>query len=143
MTSDLTPTRWLAKYYPVFIGVVLCSCLAIGTLVAIIGFSYLASIPLKPHKGGLLVGGGAAVGLVVFTSHFLLLRGRLWAVWIITTVLLGCLLIALPSYFYDPPLGVFAVAVLSPAVGVLLLNSQRHREMRNHLANLRKQRAVK
>ncbi|WP_416422168.1 hypothetical protein RAM80_19915 [Pseudomonas sp. App30] len=140
MTDQDGSLSWMAKYYPAFIGVVLCCCLAIGTVVAIVGFSYLANVPLKPLKGPGLLWGGASVGVAVFISHFLMVRGRLAATWVIAAVLLACLATALPSYFYQPPLGVFAVAVLSPLTGLLLLNSRRHREMRQHFLWLRRQR---
>ncbi len=140
MSAELNPVRWLARYYPVFIGVVLCSCLAIGTAVAVIGFSYLSDVPLKPTKGVALVGGGALMGLVVFLTHFMMVRGRLGAIWGIVAVLFGCLLVGLPSYVYQPPLGVYAIVVLSPLVGLLLLNSKRHRQMRQHFLELRQQR---
>ncbi len=140
MSTELNPVSWLARYYPVFIGVVLCSCLAIGTAVAVIGFSYLGDVALKPIKGPALLGGGTLVGLIVFLAHFIMVRGRLAAMWVIVAVLLGCLCTGVPSYLYQPPLGVYAVAVLSPLVGLLLLNSRRHREMRQHWLMLRRQR---
>ncbi|KQW40991.1 hypothetical protein ASC85_15305 [Pseudomonas sp. Root401] len=53
-----------------------------------------------------------------------------------------CFLTVLPSHGYEPHPVVYMTGVLFPLLGLLLLNSKRHREMRSKLLEIRRQREL-
>jgi hypothetical protein len=66
-------------------------------------------------------------------------RTRLGDRWV-AGYFLACLAAVLPTFAYGPHQGVYVFAVLLPLLGLLLLNSKRHREMRSKLIEIRHQR---
>ena len=64
-------------------------------------------------------------------------RGYPWATKLVAGYLGACLLFALPMIQYDLHTLVYGSAVLFPLLGLLLLNSKRHREMRQKLLEIR------
>ncbi|WP_371318751.1 hypothetical protein [Pseudomonas gingeri] len=78
--------------------------------------------------------------MVVVHCNFMVVRGRPQWVWGVVGVLVVCLLGVLPTIEDRPHKVIYALAVLFPLLGLLLLNSQRHREMRSKLVDIRHQR---
>ncbi len=69
-----------------------------------------------------------------------MIRGRSWGVRAIVVFYLVCLFIVLPTYGYRPHPVAYVTGLLFPLLGLLLLNSKRHREMRQKLLELRNER---
>ncbi|MCZ3011407.1 hypothetical protein NYY91_18650, partial [Acinetobacter baumannii] len=63
--------------------------------------------------------------------------GHIRAVWISVGIYLICLLISLPAIAYRPPLFLYDMSLLSPLTGLLILNSNRCRELRHKMVEIR------
>lgn len=61
---------------------------------------------------------------------FFLVWGRVVWVWGIALLFVTCLFAALPIIEYRPINVLYFLALLAPLIGLLILNSNRHREMR-------------
>lgn len=132
---------FLARYFPVFMGTILLGCFSGSTLLALAGGTYWRA--LAPSTRTDYVGLGTLVlVLVLVLGNLLIARGRAWAVWWVAGYFLACLAAVLPTFAYGPHQGVYLFAVLLPLLGLLLLNSKRHREMRGKLVDIRRQRKL-
>ncbi|WP_455926350.1 hypothetical protein [Pseudomonas putida] len=140
MTQAIEPRAWLIKHYPTFIGVILLACIAIGCGVVLVAQTYFSRVPISGGKGLGIYLGIMGFGVLIILSHFLMARGRAWAVWGVVLSLSICLLFTLPAIFYDAHRGVYLTAVVSGLLGLLLLSTSRHREMRRYFVWLRQQR---
>ncbi|AKJ97484.1 MULTISPECIES: hypothetical protein [Pseudomonas] len=132
---------FLARYFPVFMGTLLLGCFCGSMLLSLAGTTYWRA--LEPSTRADYVGFGTlALVLVLVGANLLIVRGRAWAVWGVAGYFLACLAAVLPMFAYRPHQGVYLFAVLLPLLGLLLLNSQRHREMRRKLVEIRRQREL-
>ncbi|ALI06854.1 MULTISPECIES: hypothetical protein [Pseudomonas] len=132
---------FLARYFPVFMGTILLGCFSGSTLLVLAGATYWRV--LEPSARTDYVGlGTLALVLVLVLGNLLIARGRAWAVWWVAGYFLACLAAVLPTFAYGAHQGVYLFAVLLPLLGLLLLNSKRHREMRSKLVDIRRQRAL-
>lgn len=132
---------FLARYFPVFMGTILLGCFSGSTLLVLAGTTYWRA--LEPSARTDYVGlGTLALVIVLVLGNLLIARGRAWAVWWVAGYFLVCLAAVLPTLAYRPHQGVYLFAVLLPLLGLLLLNSKRHREMRSKLVDIRRQRAL-
>jgi len=132
---------FLARYFPVFMGTILLGCFSGSTLLVLAGATYWRA--LEPSARTDYVGFGTlALVLVLVLGNLLIARGRAWAVWWVAGYFLACLAAVLPTFAYGAHQGVYLFAVLLPLLGLLLLNSKRHREMRSKLVDIRRQRAL-
>lgn len=131
--------QFLARYFPVFMGTILLGCFSGSTLLVLAGATYWRA--LEPSARTDYVGlGTLALVSVLVLGNLLIARGRVWAIWWVTSYFLACLAAVLPTFAYGPHQGVYVFAVLLPLLGLLLLNSKRHREMRSKLIEIRHQR---
>ncbi|SCZ11030.1 MULTISPECIES: hypothetical protein [unclassified Pseudomonas] len=132
---------FLARYFPVFMGTILLGCFSGSTLLVLAGATYWRA--LEPSTRTDYVGlGTLALVLVLVLGNLLIARGRAWAVWWVAGYFLACLAAVLPTFAYGAHQGVYLFALLLPLLGLLLLNSKRHREMRSKLVDIRRQRAL-
>jgi hypothetical protein len=130
---------FLARYFPVFMGTILLGCFSGSTLLVLAGATYWRT--LEPSIRTDYVGFGTlALVVVLVLGNFLIARGRAWAIWWVAGYFLACLAAVLPTFVYRPHQGVYVFAVLLPLLGLLLINSKRHREMRRKLVEIRHQR---
>ncbi|OPG74142.1 hypothetical protein B1219_03460 [Pseudomonas ogarae] len=132
---------FLARYFPVFMATILLGCFCGSTLLVLAGTTYWRA--LEPSARTDYVGlGTLALVIVLVLGNLLIVRGRAWAVWWVAGYFLACLAAVLPTFAYGPHQGVYLFAVLLPLLGLLLLNSKRHREMRGKLVDIRRQRGL-
>jgi len=132
---------FLARYFPVFMGTILLGCFAGSSLLALASATYWRA--LEPSVRSDYFGLGAlALVVVLVSANLMIARGRAWAVWGVASYFLACLAVVLPMIAYGPHQGVYLFAVLVPLLGLLLLNSKRHREMRGKLVEIRRQREL-
>ncbi|SDV06279.1 hypothetical protein [Pseudomonas mucidolens] len=132
-------SSFLARYFPVFMGTILLGCFSGSTLLSLAETTYWRA--LEPSvRGGYAGFGTLVLVLVLVLGNFMIARGRAWAVWMVASYFLVCLAAVLPMFAYRPHQGVYAFAVLLPLLGLLLLNSKRHREMRARLLEIRHER---
>ncbi|KJH87947.1 lipoprotein [Pseudomonas fluorescens] len=131
--------QFLARYFPVFMGTIFLGCFSGSALLVLSAGTYWRA--LEPSVRSNYVGlGTLALVSVLVLGNLMIARGRVWAIWWVTSYFLGCLAAVLPTFAYGPHQGVYVFAVLLPLLGLLLLNSKRHREMRSKLIEIRHQR---
>ncbi|NWB97206.1 hypothetical protein HX882_15000 [Pseudomonas gingeri] len=131
--------RFLARYFPTFIGGIFSALFSLACAIPLVAMSYFAEASLGVQATGSVLG-GAALTMVVVHCNFMVVRGRPQWVWGVVGVLVVCLLGVLPTIEDRPHKVIYALAVLFPLLGLLLLNSKRHREMRSKLVDIRHQR---
>lgn len=81
--------------------------------------------------------GGIALTLVVVHCNFMIARGRPQWVWPLAVLLGLCFLGVLPAIRDQQHPLIYSLSLLFPLLGLLLLNSKRHREMRQRLLEIR------
>lgn len=124
--------RFLSRYFGVFIAEFLLSCFAIGGCVSLVFSTYLRS----PDRS-LSVLALALAWAVSAASHIALVRGYGWGVRGLVGLNGLAVLAALPSYAYRPHLGGYVSVLLFGLLAVLVINTQRYREMRVRLVGYR------
>ena len=129
--------RFLARYFPVFMGTVLMAIFSGSAAVSIAGVTYLRGVDpaLKSSYSGAAI--LVLVAVLVF-GNVMIARGYPWATRLVAGYLVCCLLFVLPMIQYGINTVVYGSAVLFPLLGLLLLNSKRHREMREKLLEVRR-----
>lgn len=128
---------FLSTYFPVFMGTIF-ACIFTLVLAAPVFFdSYMPNLSMADNaKYSFLA--GIALTLLVVHCNFMIARGRPhWARALVG--LLGlCFLAMLPTLNDQPNKVMYALSLLLPLLGLLLLNSKRHREMRKKLLEVRR-----
>lgn len=128
--------RFLARYFPVFMGAIFACIFTLVFAVPAFFDSYAPNLSMADNaKYSFLV--GIALTLVIVHCNFMIARGRpQWAQPLV--VLLGlCFLGVVPTLNDQPNRLMYALSLLLPLLGLLLLNSKRHREMRQKLLEVR------
>lgn len=127
---------FLARYFPVFMGTIFMAIFSGAAAVSMAGVTYLRGVDpaLKSSYSGAAI--LVLVAVLVF-GNVMIARGYSWATRLVTGYLGSCLLFVLPMIQYGINGLVYGSAVLFPLLGLLLLNSKRHREMRQRLLEIR------
>lgn len=130
---------FLACYFPTFMLTILLGCFSGSILLSLAGTTYWRM--LEPSRSTDNVGLGMLllVTLLVF-GNLMIVRGREWATWLVAGYFLLCLAALVPMYRYGLHPGMYGFALVLPLLGLLLLNSRRHREMRKRLVQIRHER---
>ncbi len=131
--------RFLGRYFPVFMGTIFMAILSTAMVTVLVDENYLRGLdqPLRTELSGWgLLSLTAFFGL----SNFMIVRGRRWATGLLVGYFAFCLMLVLPTIQYRPHTVAFSLGVAFPLLGLLLLNTERHREMRRKLIEIRIQR---
>lgn len=139
--EDLNLSRFLARYFPTFMGGIFAALFSLGCAIPLVTASYFAEASIDQQATWSVLG-GAAVTLVVVHCNFMMVRGRPLWVWGVVAVLALCLLVVLPTIGSHPHKVIYVLAVMFPLLGLLVLNSKRHREMRSRLVEIRHRREI-
>ena len=127
---------FLARYFPVFMGTIFMAIFSGSAAISTAGVTYLRG--LEPAlKANYSVGAILMLVAVLVFGNVMIARGYPWATRLVAAYLGACLLFVLPMIQYDLNKLVYGSAVLFPLLGLLLLNSKRHREMRKKLFEIR------
>ncbi|WP_338724762.1 hypothetical protein V9L16_14190 [Pseudomonas tolaasii] len=133
------PWPLLRRYMPVIAGDLLTGCgsIALTAILAMLTYlsGYTVDIVSKAVFGGIMVLGG-----MFALAKAEVLYGRIQWVWINVSIYLTCLVVSLPAIAYRPNLYLYTSALLSPLIGLLILNSNRCREMRHKMVEIRRKR---
>ncbi|CRM16041.1 MULTISPECIES: hypothetical protein [Pseudomonas] len=132
--------RAFRRRYALVIGAdLLAGCFTIAMTAVLL---LLTSLSRLPENLALKICflGSVATGLVLFFSKAQVNYGRIRSVWISVGIYLICLLISLPAITYRPPLFLYTMSLLSPLTGLLILNSNRCRELRHKMVEIRRKR---
>lgn len=128
--------NFLSKYFPVFMGAIFASIFTLVFTVPLFFESYFRNLPLADNAKYSFFG-GIALTLIVVHCNFMVARGRPQWVRPLVVLLALCFLGVLPTIAYEVHPLIYAVTLLFPLLALLLLNSKRHREMRQKLLELR------
>ncbi|MEK1839623.1 hypothetical protein ACQKPC_13915 [Pseudomonas sp. NPDC089918] len=139
MSEQLTLKAFFRRYFLAFLGGIFAAYFSLAFAVALSFVTYFQNAPLA-DSGLHIFLAGAALTLLVVHSNFMIVRGRPWWVWVVVGVLVACLLFVLPMIYYAPPRAIYVLALLSPLLGLLFLNSNGQREMRSKLVDIRHER---
>jgi hypothetical protein len=111
---------FLARFFPTFISTFFLALFSLSCAISLVAV--------------------IAVTVLLCFGNFMMIRGRTWGVWIIVALLIISLLTVLLTFGYRPHMFSYTTGLLFPLLGLLLLNSKRHREMREELVKIREQR---
>ncbi len=133
------PRPWRKRYMPVIGGWMLAGCFSIALTGVLIMVTYLSGAPEASTLRNWFFG-GVAISAVFSIAQIEVLYGRIHWVWINVAIYLLCLLISLPAILWRPNTYLYALALLCPLVGLLILNGNRCRELRQKSVELRHKR---
>ncbi|MBA1377544.1 hypothetical protein [Pseudomonas brassicacearum] len=139
MNDELTLRGFFQRHFLGFIAGIFAAYISIALAISLAFITYFRALPLA-ESGVYIMLGGAAVTLLVAHGNLMVLWGRPRWVWLLVGVFVSCLGFVLPMAGYAPHRGLYAMAVLFPVLGLLLLQSQRQRDMRNKLVAIRAKR---
>ncbi|PRA30732.1 hypothetical protein [Pseudomonas poae] len=135
--NELPSVRsFLSTYFPVFMGTIFACIFTLVFAIPVFFDCYVPTLSMAQNaKYSFLT--GIALTLVIVHCNFMIARGRPhWARALVG--LLGlCFLSMLPTLSEQPNKVMYALSLLLPLLGLLLLNSKRHREMRQKLLEVR------
>ena len=135
MTQGQELKAFLSRYFGVFIAEFMLSCFAVGGCVSLVFSTWLRS----PDRS-LSVLVLALAGALSVASHIAMVRGYAWGVRGLVGLNGLAVLAALPSYAYRPHMGGYVSVLLFGLLALLVINSQRYREMRVRLVGYRETR---
>lgn len=130
------PQTFRRRYALVIGADLITGCSTIAMTAVLLLLTFLSRLP-EDLATKICFLGSIAAGLVLFFSKAQVNYGHIRAVWISVGIYLICLLISLPAIAYRPPLFLYAMSLLSPLTGLLILNSNRCRELRHKMVEIR------
>lgn len=133
----LVPIRpFLIRNFPVFIGVIFSGIFSSANVVVLVENYYLPS--LSSAAAGKT---GVALALFITFCNVMIAYGRPKGAWGMYGLFIACLLVTVPGFHFSPNLFLYAECFFWPILGLLLIHSKRHREMRANCVELRHMRA--
>ncbi|WP_460949606.1 hypothetical protein AB6N16_19660 [Pseudomonas marginalis] len=133
------PWKLLKRYMPVIGADMLIACTSLGLTATLTMLTYLSTYPVGFAAKTALFG-AAGLGAVFALAKYEVLYGRTYWVWLNVAIYLISLLIALPTIAYRPDLYLYSMAILGPLIGLLILNCNRCRELRQKSVEIRHKR---
>ncbi|WP_339497501.1 MULTISPECIES: hypothetical protein [unclassified Pseudomonas] len=128
---------FLTQYFPVFMGAIFAAVFSLVFAVPLIFDSYFPRLPMDDNLKYSFLGGLALTWGIVH-CNFMIVRGRPQWVWPLVSLLALCVVAVLPTIAFGPNPLSYGLSLLFPLLGLLLLNSKRHREMRQKLVEVRR-----
>ncbi|WP_313652021.1 hypothetical protein [Pseudomonas soli] len=127
----------MARYFPIFLLGIFMSILPVAMTATLWFDTYWRNPPDNPLYTVMVTGG---LVVLLCLGHIAMVRGLNGALWMILPVLAVALLTALSLIGSSLHTVLQLAALVLPLLAMLVFNSQRHREMRRLLAELRKKR---
>ena len=137
----LIPVRpFLLRFFPVFMGAIFMGILGGTAVVALLEHYYPRTAPWALSASA---AEKACVVLALFITlcNFMIAYGRPKWVWGMYGLFIACLLFALPAFRFSPHPFIYVESVVWPLLGLILLSSKRHGEMRANCVELRRLRS--
>lgn len=129
--------RFLLRHFPIFIAGILLGLISAGWSITTAAIIYFPN----EHPGHSLFI-GIVFALIISISNAMIIYGRPQWVWVMVFVFVFCLLIQLsPTAYRFNPL-FWLVNVVIPLLGLLVLNSNRHKRMRRKMVQIRRFRVM-
>lgn len=122
--------RFMARYFPTFVAANLAGVFSLAISVAL-----FTDLHWRNHPDNTNVSLGMLLSsvMVLTVATFTMVRGRAGSVWVLVGLQVLSLLVLLSSYGPRTHQGMFVFGVVVHLVGLLMLNTKRHREMRAEL----------
>lgn len=129
--------RFLLRHFPIFIAGIMLSLCSVACSVSLAALVYFSS-----DKGAYAFFGSLSFASVIIISNLMIIYGRPQWVWGMVGVFVFCLLILLSptTYGFNPHL--WSLSILFSLLGLLVLNSKRHRRMRRKMVQVRHYRVM-
>ncbi|AUG08842.1 hypothetical protein [Pseudomonas sp. S09G 359] len=135
--EDPRPLR--KRYGPVMGGWMLAGCFSVAMTGLLILNTYLSGAPEDATLRNWFFS-GLAINVVFSIAQIQVLYGHPHWTWVNVVIYLMCLLVSLPTIAYRPNLYLYAITLLAPLLGLLILNSNRCRELRRKSVEIRHKR---
>ena len=133
------PWQLLKRYMPVIAADLLVGCCSIALTAILSMLTYLSDYTVAVATKTAFLS-GIVLGVVFALAKYEVLYGRIHWVWLNVAIYLICLLLALPTIVYHPNVYIYSLTLLGPLIGLLILNSNRCRELRQKSLELRHKR---
>ena len=133
----LIPVRpFLLRFFPVFIGAIFMGILGGTAVVALLEHYYPRTAPWALSASA---AEKACVVLALFVTlcNVMIAFGRPKWVWGMYGLFIACLFFALVAFRFSPHPFIYGESVVWPLLGLVLLSSKRHGEMRDKCLELR------
>lgn len=130
---------FLIRYFPVFMGTIFMGIFGGAMVTVLLDATYLRS--LEPSLQAEVSGWSllSMIAVLVF-ANIMIARGRTWAASLLMGYFAFSLMLVIPTIQYRPHTVALSLGIAFPLLGLLLLNTHRHREMRQKLFEIRIQR---
>lgn len=133
----LVPIRpFLIRNFPVFIAVIFSGIFGSVAVVVLVENYYFPSLSNAAAENT-----GRVLALFITLCNVMIASGRPKGAWGMYALFIACLLVAVPGFHFSPSLFLYAECFFWPILGLLLLRSKRHHEMRTAYVELRHMRA--
>lgn len=133
------PWKLLKRYVPIIWIDFLVGCSSIALTAILAMLTYLPKVPID-IAAKLSFLGAMGLGATFALAKYEVLYGRINWVWINVAVYFICFLVSLPAIIYRPNPYLYSMTLLSPLIGLMILNSNRCRELRQKAVELRQKR---
>lgn len=130
---------FVRHYFPTFIGGIFSGIFSIACVLVLYVEAFYRRLGIGQDVIWIFGGALFALGFLC-VCHFFLIWGRVIWVWGVGLLFFICLCLIIPAIEYRPTQTLYFLGVLSPLIGFLILNSNRHREMRKILVSVRHKR---
>lgn len=124
------------QYFPTFMAGIYAGCASLASMLVIVLTTYLRNVSLSDAALPTYM---TVFLLCVFFSlcNILIIRGRPRWVWGAVWVFILCFLTTLPAIAFQPHRFIYLLGVCAPLLGLFILNTRRHREMRQEYVRIR------
>ena len=133
------PRLFRKRYMAVVGGWSLAGCFSIVMAGVLILETYLSGAP-NDHTFRNWFFSGLVINAVFTIAQAQVLYGRIKCVWVNVGIYCLCFLASLFAITYKPNIYLYSMALLAPVIGLLILNSNRYRELRQTSVDIRHKR---
>ncbi|WP_455929105.1 hypothetical protein [Pseudomonas fluorescens] len=133
------PWEIIKRYTPVISADLLVACASIALTATLTMLTYLSSYPIS-FAAKTFFFSATGLGAVYAVAKYQVLYGRIHWVWLNVAIYLICLLVSLPAIAYRPNVYLYSMTLIGPLTGLLILNSNRCRELRHKMVDIRHKR---
>ncbi|WP_455883688.1 hypothetical protein [Pseudomonas putida] len=130
------PKQFRKRYALVIAADLLAGCFTIAMTATLLLLTVLSKLP-EELAVRIFFFGSVLIGVVLFFSKIQVACGRIHLVWISVGIYVICLLISMLTLAHRPPPSLYVMSLISPLLGLLTLNSNRCRELRQKSLELR------
>ncbi|MFJ4133826.1 hypothetical protein [Pseudomonas cyclaminis] len=135
----IDPRPLWARHRLALFGGLIALCVSIASTATLMNLTYFAHASDELTRDAFFITGGIACVLFGVAQSFVLHGYPRW-VWLQVGVFIIDLLLVMPTILYSPDHLLFTLALLSPLIGLLCLNSKRQRQMRREMLEIRHKR---